>query len=168
MLSEWMDAKTIRNHVFWMQTDEERTRPEAWQFWNKLLPEAKSGSSWVVGMVAPSGVFVAEISARGSSMRRWNAGGGLSIRWRHPGLSSSSSGFISVRSPEAVERSPEASGDPPLHPYDKKSAENYDGLVSAAAKAITLTDRWMPLGPSSTHMTAISVMLGSPGHYCGG
>ena len=26
-------------------------------------------------------------------------------------------------------------------PYDKKSAENYDGLVSAAAKAITLTDR---------------------------
>ena len=96
MLSEWMDAKTIRNHVFWMQTDEERTRPEAWQFWNKL-PEAKSGSSWVVGMVAPSGVFVAEISARGSSMRRWNAGGGLSIRWRHPGLSSSSSGFISVR-----------------------------------------------------------------------
>lgn len=36
MLSEWMDAKTIRNHVFWMQTDEERTRPEAWQFWNKL------------------------------------------------------------------------------------------------------------------------------------
>ena len=58
---------------------------------------AKSGSSWVVGMVAPSGVFVAEISARGSSMRRWNAGGGLSIRWRHPGLSSSSSGFISER-----------------------------------------------------------------------
>ena len=36
MLSEWMDAKTIRNHVFWMQTDEERNRPEAWQFWNKL------------------------------------------------------------------------------------------------------------------------------------
>ena len=29
MLSEWMDAKTIRNHVFWMQTDEERTRPDA-------------------------------------------------------------------------------------------------------------------------------------------
>lgn len=26
-------------------------------------------------------------------------------------------------------------------PYDKKGAKNYDGLVSAAAKAITLTDR---------------------------
>ena len=84
MLSEWMDAKTIRNHVFWMQTDEERTRPEAWQFWNKLPAGGEIG------------VFLGG-SARGSSMRRWNAGGGLSIRWRHPGLSSSSSGFISVR-----------------------------------------------------------------------
>lgn len=96
MLSEWMDAKTIRNHVFWMQTDEERARPEAWQFWNKLPAGGEIGI-FLGGMVAPSGVFVAEISARGSSMRRWNAGGGLSIRWRHPGLSSSSSGFISVR-----------------------------------------------------------------------
>ena len=96
MLSEWMDAKTIRNHVFWMQTDEEPALKHG-SFGTNCLPEAKSGSSWVVGMVAPSGVFVAEISARGSSMRRWNAGGGLSIRWRHPGLSSSSSGFISVR-----------------------------------------------------------------------
>ena len=68
-------------------------------FGTSSLPEAKSGSSWVVGMVEPSGVFVAEISARVSSMRRWSAGGGLSIRWRHPGLSSSSSGFISARKP---------------------------------------------------------------------
>lgn len=30
MLSKWMDTKTVRNHVFWMQTDEERTRSEAW------------------------------------------------------------------------------------------------------------------------------------------
>lgn len=97
MLSEWMDAKTIRNHVFWMQTDEERTRPEAWQFWNKLPAGGEIGVFLGGWYGAPSGVFVAEISARGSSMRRWNAGGGLSIRWRHPGLSSSSSGFISVR-----------------------------------------------------------------------
>ena len=28
MLSEWMDAKSIRNHTFWLETDEERGRPE--------------------------------------------------------------------------------------------------------------------------------------------
>lgn len=79
MLSEWMDAKTIRNHVFWMQTDEERTRPEAWQFWNKLPLGAKLGFSWEAGMMDPSGVLAAERSARVSLMRRWIAGGGLNI-----------------------------------------------------------------------------------------
>ncbi|MFR5645769.1 MAG: hypothetical protein ACLUDQ_04625 [Bilophila wadsworthia] len=49
MLSEWMDAKTIRNHVFWMQTDEERTCLKR-QFWNKPAPpEAKWGLlGWLV------------------------------------------------------------------------------------------------------------------------
>lgn len=79
MLSEWMDAKTIRNHVFWMQTDEERTRPEAGQFWNKLPARGEIGvflGGWYDG---PSGVLAAERSARVSLMRRWIAGGGLNI-----------------------------------------------------------------------------------------
>lgn len=79
MLSEWMDAKTIRNHVFWMQTDEERTRPDAWQFWNKLPAGGEIGVSWEAGMMEPSGVLAVERSARVSLMRRWTAGGGLNI-----------------------------------------------------------------------------------------
>ena len=54
MLSEWMDAKTIRNHVFWMQTDEERARPEAWQFWNKLPAGGEIGiflGGWYGGTI---------------------------------------------------------------------------------------------------------------------
>ncbi|WP_302441367.1 hypothetical protein [Bilophila wadsworthia] len=96
MLSEWMDAKTIRNHVFWMQTDEERTRPEAWQFWNKLPAGGEIGvflGGWYGGTIRR--FCCGDIGER--EFNRWNAGGGLSIRWRHPGLSSSSSGFISVR-----------------------------------------------------------------------
>ena len=128
-------------------------------FGTSSLPEAKSGSSWVVGMVEPSGVFVAEISARVSSMRRWSAGGGLSIRWRHPDCHHQA--LASSRQKSQKARLKDRLKHQEIHhftPYDKKSAENYDGLVSAAAKAITLTDRWMLLGPSSTRMTAISVM----------
>ena len=43
MLSEWMDAKGLRNHTFWMLTDEERGRPEAWRYWRKLPGAGEMG-----------------------------------------------------------------------------------------------------------------------------
>ena len=36
LLSEWMDAKNIRTHTFWLETDEEKKRPEAWRYWRAL------------------------------------------------------------------------------------------------------------------------------------
>ena len=36
LLSAWMDAKNIRNYTFWLETDEEKKRPEAWRYWRAL------------------------------------------------------------------------------------------------------------------------------------
>ena len=44
LLSEWMDSKHVHNHVFWMETDEERERPDDWRYWRRL-PEAWVSSS---------------------------------------------------------------------------------------------------------------------------
>lgn len=32
LLSEWMDNKHVHNHVFWMETDDERERPRDWRY----------------------------------------------------------------------------------------------------------------------------------------
>lgn len=143
MLSEWMDAKTIRNHVFWMQTDEERTRPEAWQFWNKLPAGGEIGvflGGWYGGTIRR--FCCGDIGERefNASMERWR-------RLEHT-LASSRTVIVKlwlhlgkkVQKARLKDRLKHQE----IHhftPYDKKSAENYDGLVSAAAKAITLTDR---------------------------
>lgn len=143
MLSEWMDAKTIRNHVFWMQTDEERTRPEAWQFWNKLPAGGEIGvflGGWYGGTIRR--FCCGDIGERefNASMERWR-------RLEHT-LASSETVIVKlwlhlgkkVQKARLKDRLKHQE----IHhftPYDKKSAENYDGLVSAAAKAITLTDR---------------------------
>ena len=119
MLSEWMDAKTIRNHVFWMQTDEERNRPEAWQFWNKLPAGGEIGvflGGWYGGTIGRrfccGDIGESEFNA---SMERWRrlehtlaSSGTVIIKlWLHLGKKAQEGPF---------ERSPEASGDPPFHP----------------------------------------------------
>lgn len=143
MLSEWMDAKTIRNHVFWMQTDEERTRPEAWQFWNKLPAGGEIGvflGGWYGGTIR-------RFCCGDIGEREFNA---LMERWRRLEHTLASSGTVIVKlwlhlgKKVQKARLKDRLKHQEIHhftPYDKKSAENYDGLVSAAAKAITLTDR---------------------------
>ncbi|MEX2515320.1 MAG: polyphosphate:AMP phosphotransferase [Gammaproteobacteria bacterium] len=37
-LNEWLDARGIRNHAFWKETDEERMRPTQWRFWRAMPP----------------------------------------------------------------------------------------------------------------------------------
>ena len=61
LLSEWMDNKHVHNHVFWMETDDERERPRDWRYWLRF-PEAGS-----------VGVFF------GGRLQKWAelAGGGL-------------------------------------------------------------------------------------------
>ncbi len=143
MLSEWMDAKTIRNHVFWMQTDEERTRPEAWQFWNKLPAGGEIGvflGGWYGGTIRR--FCCGDIGERefNASMERWRrledtlaSSGTVIVKlWLHLGKKVQKARLKDRLKHQEIHH---------FTPYDKKSAENYDGLVSAAAKAITLTDR---------------------------
>jgi polyphosphate:AMP phosphotransferase len=37
-LHKWFDARGVRTHAFWDATDEERERPAAWRFWQRLPP----------------------------------------------------------------------------------------------------------------------------------
>lgn len=143
MLSEWMDAKTIRNHVFWMQTDEERTRPEAWQFWNKLPARGEIGvflGGWYDGTLRRFGCGEISGGEFNASMDRWRrlehtlvSSGTVIIKlWLHLSKKVQKARFKERLKHQEIHH---------FTPYDKKGVENYDGLVSAAAKAITLTDR---------------------------
>ena len=38
-INEWLDARWIRNHAFWDETDEERMRPTQWRFWRAMPPK---------------------------------------------------------------------------------------------------------------------------------
>ena len=54
LLSEWMDAKGIHNHTFWLETDEERARPEAWRYWRSLPGAGEIGvffGGWYGGAI---------------------------------------------------------------------------------------------------------------------
>lgn len=37
-LHKWFDTRGVRTHAFWDATDEERERPAAWRFWQRLPP----------------------------------------------------------------------------------------------------------------------------------
>ncbi len=143
LLSEWMDNKHVHNHVFWMETDEERARPLDWRYW-RLLPAAGSVGVFFGGWY-------------GQAIRKFCAGdmdemAFTSHMHHYRGLENSlaASGMAIVKiwlhldKKEHDSRLKKRLAHKEIHhftPYDKKSAENYDGLASAAAKAITLTDR---------------------------
>ena len=40
-LNKWLDARSLENHAFWDETDEERERPRFWRFWRSLPPRGK-------------------------------------------------------------------------------------------------------------------------------
>lgn len=49
LLNKWLDARGIRTHAFWDETDEERERPRYWRFWRALPPRGTVGilfGSW--------------------------------------------------------------------------------------------------------------------------
>lgn len=143
LLSEWMDAKGVRNHVFWMQTDEERSRPEAWRYWRNLPADGEIG----VFLGGWYGESIRRFCCDGMKEKRFNT---LMHRWVRLERSLAASGMVIVKlwlhlSKEAHnKRLQDRFKHKEAHhftPYDKKSAENYDGLINAASKALTLTDR---------------------------
>ena len=142
MLSEWMDAKTIRNHVFWMQTEEERTRPEAWRFWRRLPAAGEIG----VFLGGWYGDAIRQLCCGDINENEFNR---RMYRWRRLEQTLTASGTVIVKlwlhlsKKVHKARLKERLKHSDIHhftPYDKKSAEDYDGLADAAGKAITLTD----------------------------
>ena len=48
-INEWLDARWIRDHAFWYETEEERLHPRYWRFWRALPPRGTSSvmfGSW--------------------------------------------------------------------------------------------------------------------------
>ena len=137
------DVFGIRNHTFWLETDEEKKRPEAWRYWRALPGKGEMAvffGGWYsepVRKFCCGGLDENDFNRR---MQRWArleralaASGTLIVKfWLHIGKKAHK---------ERLVQRLKHKGHRSFTPYDKKSEENYDALVSAAAKAITITDR---------------------------
>ena len=143
LLSAWMDSKFMHNHVFWMPSDEESERPEEWRYW-RHMPGAGMTSvfygGWYGRVLRPFACGEMTEEAFTESLRHWQAmeeslaDSGMAIvkLWLHLDKETHAHRLKKRRKQKQF-----------LHftPYDKKSAENYDGLIDAAGRAITMTDR---------------------------
>ena len=143
LLSEWMDSKHVHNHVFWLETDEERERPADWRYW-RILPAAGTAGVFFEGWY-------------GSAMRRFCTGDMSDMEFNahmhhYRGMEASlaASGMAIAKiwlhldkkeHDERLKKRLEHKEILHFTPYDKKASENYHGLASAASRAITLTDR---------------------------
>lgn len=163
LLSAWMDAKNIRNHTFWLETDEEKKRPEAWRYWRALPGKGEMAvffGGWYsepIRKLCCGGLDENDFNRR---MQRWArleralaASGTLIVKfWLHIGKKAHK---------ERLEHRLKHKGRRSFTPYDKKSEENYDALVSAAAKAITITDRayapWTLIDAFDTNFRNVAV-----------
>lgn len=164
LLSEWMDSKFVRNHVFWMETDEERERPVDWRYW-RCLPAEGSAGVFVGGWYDPA---LRMLCCGELKEHEFNA---HMHHWRGLEASLADSGMALVKiwlhldkktHDRRLKKRLEQKDIHHFTPYDKKTAENYDGLVSAASKAITLTDRadapWTIVDASDANYRNLSVV----------
>lgn len=143
LLSEWMDNKHVHNHVFWMETDEERERPADWRYW-RCLPEAGSAGVFFGGWYGPDmrRLCTGEISGEEFSSRMHH------YRGLEESLAASGMAIVKIwlhldKKEHADRLRKRQAHKEVLHftPYDKKASENYEALAGAAARAVTLTDR---------------------------
>lgn len=143
LLSEWMDARTIRNRTFWMQSDEERSRPEAWRFW-RHLPAKGEMAVFFGGWYSEA---IRTYCCDGMKEKRFVE---LMHRWVRLERMLTASDMVIIKlwlhinRESYEERRKYRLEHKEIHhfaPYDKKSGKNYEGLVRAAAQAITITDR---------------------------
>jgi len=163
LLSEWMDSKFVRNHVFWMETDEERERPQDWRYW-RILPAAGTVGVFFGGWYGPAirRFCVGDISGlefnalmhhyRGLEGCLTASGMAMAKIWLH------------LDKKEHDVRLKERLNHKKIHhftPYDKKASGNYEGLAEAASRAITLTDRacapWTIIDAADAHYRDLAV-----------
>ncbi len=163
LLSEWMDAKGIRNHVFWTETDEERNRPEEWKFWRRLPGTGEIGvflGGWYGGAIRRfcCGEMEKEtfdlLMHRRIQFEQMLAASGMVIvkLWLHIGKEEHKKCLKSRLKNRTVHH---------FTPYDRESARHYKKLVEAAGRAISLTDRvgapWTIIDAHDAHFRNISV-----------
>ena len=163
LLSEWMDNKHVHNHVFWMETDDERERPRDWRYWLRF-PEAGSVGVFFGGWYgAAMRLFctgeMSEIEFD-SHMHHYRgleeslAASGMAIAkiWLHLDKKEHAARLKKRLEHKQVRH---------FTPYDKKASENYEALASAASRAITLTDRsfapWIIVDAADTHYRDLAV-----------
>lgn len=143
LLSEWMDGKYVHNHVFWLETDEEKARPQDWRYW-RLLPAAGTVGVFFGGWYGPA---MRRYCTGDMSEMEFNAHmthySGLEEALAASGMAIAKIWLHLDKKEHAARLKKRLAHKEILHftPYDKKASENYEGLASAAAKAITLTDR---------------------------
>ena len=164
LLSEWMDSKHVQNHVFWLVTDEEKSRPWPWRFWRQL-PAAGQTAVFYDGWYGEAmrqrcckDVGENEFTA---SMHRWQA--------LESGLAESGMAIIKLwlhlnkkDHARALKERQENRALVHFSPSDKKIAADYDGMVSAASRAIMLTDRdnapWSIIDAADPNFRNLSVV----------
>ena len=164
LLSEWMDSKHVQNHVFWLVTDEEKARPWPWRFWRQL-PAAGQTAVFYDGWYGEAmrqrcckDVGENEFTA---SMHRWQA--------LESGLAESGMAIIKLwlhlnkkDHARALKERQENRALVHFSPSDKKIAADYDGMVSAASRAIMLTDRdnapWSIIDAADPNFRNLSVV----------
>lgn len=163
LLSEWMDAKGVRNHTFWLETDEERARPEAWRYWRHLPGAGEIGvffGGWYSGAIRTfccgdmrEKDFVTLMRRRVRLERALAASGMVVVKlWLHLDRKAYKERWKERRKHKEIHH---------FAPYDKQSGEEYDGLIRAASRAITLTDRveapWTLIDAKDPHFRDLSV-----------
>ena len=143
LLSEWMDNKYVHNHVFWMETDEEKERPLDWRYWRRL-PAAGTVGVFFGGWYGPAirrfctgDMSELEFNARMHHYRGLEAslaasGTAMAKIWLH---------LDEKEHARRLKKRLEHKEDRHFTPYDKKSSERYGALAEAAVRALTMTDR---------------------------
>lgn len=143
LLSEWMDGKHLHHHAFWFETDEERERPPFWRYWRQL-PAAGEVGVFLGGWYGPAVRLRAcrDISEEAFTSRLHR------LRGLENSLAASGMAIIKLwlhldKKTFAHRLKHRLAHQEVFHftPYDKKSADNYDGLVEGISTAIRLTDR---------------------------
>lgn len=163
LLSEWMDAKGIHNHTFWLETDEERARPEAWRYWRALPGAGEMGvffGGWYGGAIRAlccGGMrdkdFEVRMRRRVRLERALAAAGMVLVKlWLHLGRRAYKERWKERKKHKEIHH---------FAPYDKRSAEQYDAFIRAVSRAITLTDRveapWTLIDAQNPHFRDIAV-----------
>ena len=111
-----MDAKNIRNHTFWLETDEEKKRPEAWRYWRALPGKGEMAVFFGGWYSEPIRKFCCGGLDENDFNRRMQRWAGWNAHWQHREPDRQILAAYREESPQGTSgTAPEAQGPPQLH-----------------------------------------------------